>query len=163
MPPATADARPTGPRYHRVQRAESWHGIAKRLSGSADPYELLGLVQRLKEVNPQVDSSLSCPPFTAELVIPSEWAERPLVDTTSPAGRQRIAILAVDELIVARAQLAAREDYAAMLAVRLKLEREAATEWHTIAGLTGWAFVRWAWAYYWKETAPSLWIGPETE
>lgn len=131
------------PRTHTVRRGESWHGIAKRLADSADPGELLGLVQRLKEVNGPLGVTIegSCPYAGVELRIPSEWAERPLVDQSSPAGAQRISLLAVEEMERLRSRLA--------------LEEVAAREYLAIDRMGGWQFLRWAWSYYWKGERPT--------
>lgn len=129
------------PRKHTVKRGESWHGIAKRLTGDADPGSLLGRVQRLKELNAVhlagPGATPSCPPEGAELTIPGEWPAKPVVDQASAAGAQRISLLAVDEMERLRKELS------------FDAER-----WRAITSMSGWKFIRWAWRYYWKGSIP---------
>lgn len=125
-------------RLHTVRRGETWHGIAKRLSGDTDPGSLLGRLHRLREVNPGVAGG-SAPPEGVTLNVPSEWAPMPPVDK-SAAGRERLRSIEFDEI--------ERRDEI------IKAQRANALNWAAINDMTGWQFIRWAWRWYWKASPP---------
>ena len=119
---------------YAVRRGETWHGIAKRLSGDADPGSLLVRVQRLREVNASVPG-ISAPPVGTSLNVPSEWVWASDCGLAMPPVRdvERIEVLAVTELEAERRRHA-----------RTMVD---AKEWRAIARMPRWPFFRWALRY----------------
>lgn len=87
--------RAAGPRTHVVKRGESLHGICKRLTGSASPWDLTEWRDRLIRANNLNDSV----PLKegATLIIPDTFPAKPVIDGDSPAGAQRLSLMAMDQ------------------------------------------------------------------
>lgn len=127
------------PRIHTIKRGESYHGIAKRLTGSAEPGALLGYRRRLMECNPDAPSA---PVVGWGLIVPPEWPAMPGAGNDGPTGQQRIDLLAREAAEVRPFEPTVEEH---------------ARQWRMIRQMTGWEFVRWAWSHYWCGTSPDFW------
>jgi hypothetical protein len=124
-------------RTHVVKKGETLHGICKRLTGSASPWDLTEWRDRIIRAN-HLDDTVPLKPGM-ELIIPDTFPVAPMIDSVSNEGQQRLGTMAMTQRDDAYAQLdIARSERCE--AIKDKIFAERVMRIVTIVGLIGWLF-----------------------